>query len=407
MKIRYLSILSLLLSVLASALGVPSMANAATITVNTLLDENDGSCTDGDCSLRDALAVANAGDTINFSVTGTIVLTWNLIITKNLTINGPGTSSLTISGNNASRVLYILSGANVTISSMTIANGHDDWGGGIHLYEGTLTVTNGAFSGNSASIHGGGIFNWGNPLTVTNSTFSGNSAGDEGGGIYNWAHSTLHVTRSTFSGNNANHGGGISNWATLDVANSTFSGNSASNHGGGIHNGSGTLNVTNSTFSSNNASWGGGIINWGTLAVTNSTLSGNSGSDGGGIYNIGTATLKNTIVANSTAGGDCNDYPFFTAGSTNNLATDAACSPGFSQTTAAALNLNWQGWIFALLPGSVAIDAGTNTGCPATDQRNWPRPQDGDGNGTAICDVGSYEFTTLSHELYLPLILKQ
>jgi CSLREA domain-containing protein len=38
---------------------------AAIVTVDTLTDEYDGSCSDGDCSLRDAIQVANSGDTIN------------------------------------------------------------------------------------------------------------------------------------------------------------------------------------------------------------------------------------------------------------------------------------------------------------------------------------------------------
>jgi CSLREA domain-containing protein len=49
---------------------------SAVITVNTLADENDGSCSDGDCSLRDAIQVASSGDTITFSVSGTIRLPW-------------------------------------------------------------------------------------------------------------------------------------------------------------------------------------------------------------------------------------------------------------------------------------------------------------------------------------------
>ena len=46
----------------------------------------------------------------------------------------------------------------------------------------------------------------------------------------------------------------------------------------------------------------------------------------------------------------------------------------------------------ALVAGAAAIDAGTNGGCPATDQRGAVRPFDGDGDGVAVCDVGAFEF---------------
>src|SRR5207248_359133 len=45
----------------------------------------------------------------------------------------------------------------------------------------------------------------------------------------------------------------------------------------------------------------------------------------------------------------------------------------------------------ALLPGSPAIDGGTNAGALATDQRGVARPSDGNGDGTPTVDIGAFE----------------
>ncbi|MEJ5198972.1 MAG: choice-of-anchor Q domain-containing protein, partial [Anaerolineae bacterium] len=45
--------------------------------------------------------------------------------------------------------------------------------------------------------------------------------------------------------------------------------------------------------------------------------------------------------------------------------------------------------------GSPAIDAGKHSGCPSTDLDGLPRPTDGNGDGTAACDMGAYEAGTM------------
>ena len=81
--------------------------------------------------------------------------------------------------------------------------------------------------------------------------------------------------------------------------------------------------------------------------------------------------------------------------SAHNLLQDPLLTEPFTGTTYGMM----------LSPSSPAIDAGTNAVCPATDYRGFPRPVDGNGDGTAICDMGAYEFGA-SKRLYLPLILK-
>ena len=130
------------------------------------------------------------------------------------------------------------------------------------------------------------------------------------------------------------------------------------------------------------------------MIIINSTLSGNNG---GGIENSSVVTFINSIVSNSPSGDDCSGT--ITDGG-HNISSDDTC--GFDPANGSMPNtdpllgpLQDNGgptWTHALLPGSPAIDAGDDAQCPPTDQRGVPRPIDGDGDGVAICDIGSFEF---------------
>jgi predicted outer membrane repeat protein len=273
-------------------------------------------------------------------------------------------------------------------------------GGGIYNMGG-LTITNGLFYSNSAAMNGGAIYNRG-LIRVTGSVLTGNTSGSgqHGGAIYNDLSSTMALDTSTVSNNSATGGlgGGIYNAGTLTVTADTLSGNAAGGGlGGGIYNAvSGTLGVVNSTLSGNFGGLsGGGIIAAGPVTVSSSTMVNNLH---GSLVNGGSNPffVKNTIVADNCAGTitslghnleSANTCGFGAAGdliNTNPLLGPLANNGGPTLT-------------HALLAGSPAINAGTNAGCPATDQRGIPRPQFG------TCDIGAFEFVV---RVYVPWVLR-
>ena len=294
---------------------------------------------DGHGSLRNAIRIASPNSVITFAkgLNGTITLTsGELEITKNVTINGPGASSLLISGRNTSRVFHIDKGAQVKIFNLSIKNGHVSNfinGGGI-LNEGLLVLIDCAISNSvAANALGGGIYNSFGPLTLINSTVSDN-IGVMGGGIYN-AYGTLTLTNSTISDNKADNtllGNSASNTSVAETDSivsetailfSPLDSNRASSYkppsrvkvplsgigfaGGGIFN-VGTLTLTNTTVSHNEANDGSGITNEGTAIITQSTISSNivnvKGAPGAGIYNFGVLTLTNSTSADNQGQGD-------------------------------------------------------------------------------------------------------
>ncbi len=320
----------------------------SSLTVDTLVDENDGDLSPGDVSLREAIAFIDDGGTIDFAedLTGTIVLDADLgqlWVDKPLIIEGSGADTITVSGGNQVRVLYIT--ADVEIQNLTIANGRATFDGDIYndpiinpggaIYNtGNLTVSHSTFSNNTAfgnatyygTGSGGAIYNKGN-LTISHSTFQNNSAGGTfayGGGIFNTGQ--MIVNDSILNNNSASSpfgasGGGIySSGGHLTLNNSTVNGNGASGSrtgsgdGGGISITSGELAVSNSLIEHNRAigasASGGGIYSAdSTLTVSNSTVRYNDAEgtfhfvgsgDGGGIHSRGDLTLSHSVINNNS-----------------------------------------------------------------------------------------------------------
>ncbi len=371
-------------------------ARASTLTVSSLADSGPG-------TLRDQVAAAASGDTINFSVTGTITLTnsADMPIAKNLTITGPGAGSLTVNRTLYGTTIFSISSGIVGLSGLTISGGggtristynpttgnldNKNFGGAIYMTGGTVTIASTTLSTNGAD-EGGAIYEGGGTLALTNCILANNQASEFGGAIYVDFGGTLTVRSTTISGNLAfTSGAGIACFNTATIEDSTISANivplggAVLGSGAGICNTvSGVMTIRNCTISGNSSlptsgagfTGGGGMRNFGVLTIANSTITDNFADKGGGIMSEPTATLdlSNTILAGNSVSGygpDILSGP--STGTHNIIGQDPKIGP--------LANNGGPTLTHALLVGSPAIDAGD----PNFDGTNTPYDQRGPG----------------------------
>jgi CSLREA domain-containing protein len=314
-----------------TATFVPTPQTGPNFIVTTLDDHDDGIAGVLDCSLREAVNAANANPdasiiTFATNVTGTMPLTLGeLVITHDLTILGPGTKVLAISGNNISRAFNI-AGGTVRISDLAImhcfvtgtpgiagapggyqgGSGGVAYGGGI-FNSGVLTVSNcwlyanvaiggtggvggqdidgnnpAGPGGTGGTAAGGGIYTTVNSLALVNCTISGNSAIGGAGGDGSHAYDNYPSDIGGHGGQGGlGVGGGISASVPLTVNNCTFSGNFCSggvggSGGGAYGDGDGAPGGTGG------GALGGGLANLNNLQMASSTLSLNTVTGGAG-----------------------------------------------------------------------------------------------------------------------------
>ena len=375
-------------------------------------------------SLRDAIDQVNAGlfDIVEFQagLTGTIEIFSGLPEnTRNITINGPGSSAITVHANansgvlNRYRVFTIGNGITANINGLTVSGGYgpvaatpNSDGGGILVYQAsTANLDNMVVTENTAETRGGGIgVTLASTLNLTNSSVTNNVVDVfQGGGIFVDA-STANIEFVTVSGNTANGaaglGAGIFTNGTTNINYSTISFNSSPlsvNAAGGLQMAGATVNVFYSTFNTNTGQNANNIGANGTLNFINSTSAYtvadivpnisidagtttmvNSTVQGAGATRIvGTLNLGNSIINSTFGNAPVPIGPNFIG---NPALTPLQNNGGPTDT-------------YAPVAGSPVIDTGDNTLALAfsmTDQREffriWPPA------GTV--DIGSVEFAS-------------
>ncbi|HEY0178011.1 MAG TPA: choice-of-anchor Q domain-containing protein, partial [Dokdonella sp.] len=247
---------------LASALFVPAGAFGAAAKptpAGALVVTN---CADaGAGSLRAAVAQATDGATVDASqlACAAISLSSGAIASTlpSLTIRGPGSAALTISGNDASRVLEHHGSGTLTLTGLTLTHGRAADSGGCVVADGSLTLTDVALvscAAGDASVsgnRGGGAAVAGN-ATLTDATFVGN----------------------TLDGTGRVRGGALAVGGTLTAVGSTFANNRVWNRGNSF----------------NSVAEGGAIFALGATQLTDSTITGNTGhSNGAEVFGGGLA----------------------------------------------------------------------------------------------------------------------
>ncbi len=402
------------------------------LVVTTTADENDGNSDPSagtGTSLREALNYAatlsgagtitfsnsTAGGAVNFhdGTARTITLTTGGFgIGKSVTITGPGANLLTVKrsevvGTPDFRIftidngMFASAGPTVTISGLTIANGRAignmapaPHGGAIYSVHGTVTIHDCSFAQNHAQANGGAIFSNGfggsADMTISNSTFSGNSAGSLGGAIFNSGLGTgsanLTISNSTFDQNTAFRGGHIYNYT---------------DNGNGI--GTATIDIANCTFRQVSGNAGGGIYNDGDSAGSSiatirlgNTILATAAAPANIINDDGTVTSLGYNLASDAAGGDATTGPGGFLNATGDIRnTDPKLDTNGLQ------NNGGPTMTFKLLPGSPALDAGSNS--LAVDANSQPLTTDQRGSEfdrvikgksaspNPIVDIGAFE----------------
>jgi CSLREA domain-containing protein len=322
---------------LCGAVTTPAISN--TLTVNSVADNGPGDCMTV-CTLRDAIATALSGDTIEFGIDppGTIELNGTpLNITTPLSIVGPGADLLSVSANNQSRVANV--SAVVTISGLTMRDGNvigamgmpggtvgqAGQSGGSALGACVYVSSGGALTLSRAAVFScaatGGMGGIGANGSIGASSGSRGGAGGAGGvafgAVYSLGELSIvesSITGCTLTGGSGGTGGGygenIGAMNYFPAGNGGFGGRA----GGGVYVATGSVLISNSTIGNCTVTGGvGGSA--GFRAANDGGISGKGGAASAGSLFVSTDASQSqvefsTLTGNTVTGGAGGSYPF-------------------------------------------------------------------------------------------------
>lgn len=309
-RIPYLLISPILGIVLTSVLVFfldISPVQANTLSVDTLLDNQNDGCHVNGCTLREAINDAVDGDTVTFDASlasGSITLNGTeLSINKALKIQA--NVPISVSGNNASRVFNVGSNGIVTLTGLTVRDGYVSGDGGGIYNQGELRLEGTGVINNEAQ-RGGGLANLSGTVTLSDTQVSNNSSTWGGGGLYvDDMDAVLTMIDGEIRDNASNlYGGGVFVYSgTANLSGTLVSGNGA-DEGGGLYVDVGTASLNKAVVSDNSAndSGGGLYVYTGMAAVSNAQIAENDATNGGGLYVLyGSAALSNTEIISNEA----------------------------------------------------------------------------------------------------------